>query len=166
MLITLKRFSYGEFETEGQLIIGNKIFATIEQPWTPNFNGAPGGKPFESCVPDGMYRLMPFVRPKSSAKVYLLLNEDLGVYRFPQDHVHGSGRDLCLIHVANWARQVQGCIAPGMSRLPMVDKKGDFNYPVQAVGSSGAAMRLIRDLLGERQHLLSIENDTGAKDGD
>ena len=57
MIITLKRFSYGEYETEGVLIIGDRLFATIEQPWTPNPNGAPGGKPFESCVPDGTYRL-------------------------------------------------------------------------------------------------------------
>lgn len=164
MIVTLKRYSYGEYETEGVLIIGDQIFATIEQPWTPNPNGAPGGKPFESCVPDGMYRLHPFVRPKSNAEVFIFTNPDNGVYKFPIDHAHGSGRDLCLIHAANWARQIQGCIAPGMVRSPMIDKKGDFDYPVQAVGSSGAAMKVIRDLLGDRQHILSIVNDTGARD--
>ena len=164
MLITLKRFSYGEFETEGQLIIGSHIFATIEQPWTPNFNGAPGGKPFESCVPDGMYRLASFVRPKNKRNTFILWNPKLGVHRWPQDHVHGSGRDLCLIHRANWARQVQGCIAPGKERRPMRDKKSESKYPAQAVIQSGLAMNKIVELLGDGQHLLSIENDTGAKD--
>ena len=60
MIIRLKRYSYGENETEGQLIVGSNVFATIEQPWTPNPNGAKGGKPFESCIPDGMYRIAPF----------------------------------------------------------------------------------------------------------
>ena len=112
-----------------------------------------------------MYRLQPFVRPKSKAEVYLLFNPDLGVHRFPQHHKHGSGRDLCEIHLANWARQVQGCIGPGMARLPIVDTKGAPGSPIQAVSSSGAAMRKIRELLGrEKQHVLSIENDTGARD--
>jgi hypothetical protein len=164
MLIRLKRFSYGEYETEGVLIIGDKLFATIEQPWTPNPNGAPGGKPFESCIPDGMYQLTPFVRPKSGAEVYIITNPHRGVYHFPDQHSFGSGRNLCLIHAANWARQIQGCVAPGLTRVPMVDKKGSSDWPVQAVGSSGAAMRRIRDLLGHGDHVLIIENDTGARD--
>lgn len=161
MIITLKRFSYGEYETEGVLIIGDRMFATIEQPWTPNPNGAPGGKPFESCIPDGVYSLEPFNRPKNGRDVYLIYNRDLGVCRFPHDHAFGAGRDLCLIHRANWARQIQGCVAPGLSRLPMIDSRGDFDHPVPAVSSSGAAMRVICDLLGDDEHVLSIENDCG-----
>lgn len=164
MIIKLKRFSYGEYETEGKLIIGDEIFATIEQPWTPNPNGAPGGKPFESCVPDGMYRLLPFVRPKNDREVFILSNPDNGVYQWPRDHEPGSGRDLCLIHRANWARQIQGCVAPGLKRQAMIDPNGESKYAVQAVNQSGDAMDRIVELLGERQHILSIENDTGAKD--
>ncbi len=113
-----------------------------------------------------MYQLLPFVRPKSNAEVFIFWNPDNGVYKFPLDHESMYGRDLCLIHSANWARQIQGCVAPGMIRSPMVDKKGDSDYPMQAVGSSGAAMKIIRSLLGDQQHLLSIENDTGTRDGD
>jgi hypothetical protein len=163
MIVTLKRYSYGEFETEGVLIVGNQVFATIEQPWTPNPNGFKGGKPFESCIPDGMYRLTAWESP-SKGPVYIIWNPDLGVYRFPQDHDAGSGRDLCLIHVANWARQIQGCIAPGIVRRPMFDKKGDFGHAVQAVSKSGDAMRLIRERLFDSQHLLNIVSDTGAQD--
>ena len=161
MIVKLKRFSYGEYETEGILIIGSNIFATIEQPWTPNPNGAPGGKPFESCVPDGMYTLERFDRP-SGAEVYRLFNPAIGVHRNESDHIAGIGRDLCLIHSANWATQVQGCIAPGIARTFM---KEDPNAPTApAVSSSRNAMKSIRELLGEDKHILSIENDTGAKD--
>ena len=165
MLVRLKRFSYGEHETEGVLIVGSHVFATIEQPWTPNPFGYKGGKPFESCIPDGMYKLAPFTRPNDD-EVYIISNPDNGVYKYPQDHDQGNGRDLCLIHQANWARQIQGCVAPGMKRYPMVDKKGEYDYPVQAVGSSGTAMSQLRKLLANGRHILSIENDTGAKDGD
>ncbi len=164
MIIRLKRFSYGEYETEGVLVIGDEIFATIEQPWTPNPNGAKGGKPFESCVPDGMYRLVPFVRPKNKRRVYIMFNPDNGVWRFPLEHDAGKGRDLCLFHRANWARQIQGCIAPGIRRQPMVDPKGESKYAVPAVNQSGNAMKRMLALLGDDQHILSIENDTGAKD--
>jgi len=164
MIIRLKRFSYGEYETEGVLIIDSEQFATIEQPWTPNPDGHKGGKPFESCVPDGMYRLMPFVRPKNNRKVFIFFNPDKGVWRFPLEHEPGNGRDLCLIHRANWARQIQGCIAPGKERRPMVDKKGKSKHAVQAVSQSGNAMKRILELLGDKEHILSIENDTGAKD--
>ena len=167
VIIKLQRYSYGEYETEGQLIIGSRVFATIEQPWTPNPNGFKGGKPFESCIPDGMYRLVRFTRPTkegSAAKAWMIFNPDLGVYRFPEDHDYFSGRDLCLIHQANWASQIQGCIAPGLERRPMIDPK--TGKMAQAVGASGTAMQDMRDLLGEGQHILSITNESafGASD--
>lgn len=162
MILKLKRYSYGEYETEGVLEVGNVLFATIEQPWTPNPNGAKGGKPFESCVPDGMYRLVPWTSP-SKGPVYMMFSTDLGVYRFPQDHEKYFGRDLCLIHIANWASQVQGCVAIGKRRGPMHDDR--TGKVEQAVVSSGSAMRKLRELLGgEGQHILSITNETGASD--
>lgn len=163
MIIRLRRYSYGEYETEGELIIGARVFATIEQPWTPNPDGFKGGKPFESCIPDGMYRLAPFIRPGNQAKTWMIFNPELGVYRFPQDHESGEGRDLCLIHKANWAHEVQGCIAPGLKRHPM--PRPTDGKVVQAVGSSKTAMEDMRDLLGDVQHVLLITSETGASDG-
>lgn len=167
MIIKLKRYSYSEFETEGQLIVGSKVFATIEQPWTPNPNGKPGGKPFESCIPDGMYRMAPFKRPDdgdadhAEEDVWIIFNDKLGVYRLPSDHMRGNGRDLCLIHKANWASNVQGCVAPGLKRNPMVDPNTD--KMAQAVSSSGSAMAMLCEILGvDSQHILSITNETGA----
>ena len=161
MIIRLKRYSYGEYETEGQLIIGSMVLATIEQPWTPNPNGAEGGKPFESCIPDGTYRLVPWMRPNGD-DVYMMINQTLGVYAYPDDHYAGRGRDLCLIHKANWAHEIAGCCAPGLSRLPMPHPQ--TREMKQAVTSSAAAMSRIRSALGDEQHVLIIESDTGARD--
>ena len=162
MIIKLKRYSYAEKETEGILVIGSLVLATIEQPWTPNPNGALGGKPFESCIPDGMYRLSPWTRPNGD-DVYMIFNPELGVYRFPEDHAAGHGRDLCLFHRANWAHQIQGCVGPGLKRYPMAHP--DTGVREQAVASSGIAMDRIRSALGDTQHVLLITSETGASDG-
>lgn len=162
MIIELRRFSYSETETEGILIIGSMVLATIEQPWTPNPNGAPGGKPFESCIPDGTYRLVPWTRPNGDP-VYMIINEDLGVFAYPDDHPAGHGRDLCLAHSANWVTQIEGCCAPGLARLPM--KNPETRRMEQAVTSSRVAMSRIRSALGNVEHVLIISSDTGASDG-
>jgi hypothetical protein len=163
MIIKLLRYSYAKTETEGRLIVGDKVFATIEQPWTENPNGAKGGKPFESCIPDGMYYLESFMRP-SGESAFIIFNPELGVFRFPKDHIKGHGRNLCLIHAANWVTDIQGCIAPGMARYPMVNPK--TRRIAQAVRSSGAAMESLRSRLGwgEPHHILSITSEIGASD--
>ena len=164
MLITLKRYSYAATETEGvmELPTGERL-ATIEPPWIPNPNGAKGGQPFESCIPDGMYTINPWARPDGSL-VWIIVNPALGVYRQPSDlPAPGEGRYLCLIHAGNWSTDVVGCVAPGIARLPMRNPK--LNKIAQAVTSSKAAMRLINEKVSRRgPHILSIESVTGARD--
>lgn len=161
MIVKLFRFSYSPTETEGILRVGSLELATIEQPWVPNPNGAPGGKPFQSCIPDGMYRLTYFQRPNGD-NAFLIWNPDLGVYRNEDDHEPGKGRHLCLIHKANWAHQVQGCVAPGMLREAMPRPVDGFN--AQAVRQSGTAMGKLYGQLKHEQHILSITSTKGAKD--
>ena len=162
MIIRLKRYSYGKFETEGRLHIGSSMFATIERPWVPNPNGAKGGAPHISCIPDGMYRVAPFERPNGDL-AYMIFNPDLGVHRMPQDHDKDRGRNLVLIHKGNWALDVEGCVAPGIYRKAMSDKRSRFEMD-QAVARSGEAMVRIIGLLGDKQHLLTISNECGASD--
>lgn len=163
MQVKLERYSYSTTETEGELFIrsGDQTFsfATIERPWIPNPNGARGGKPMVSCVPDGAYVLSPWTRPNGD-DVYILYSPDLGVYRTPDEHEPGKGRNLILIHAANWAADVIGCIAPGLRRMPM-ERGGVMR---QAVGLSRSAMRQIRELLGGQDHTLLITNEGGASD--
>ena len=73
----LQRFCYSDSETEGLLWLpdDDDPIHTLERPWRPD---APGGMPFESCVPDGTYRLLPHTRP-SGAEVLALRNADCHV---------------------------------------------------------------------------------------
>ncbi len=161
MLIKIERFSYSKDETEGVMILPNgRRFATIERPWVPNPNGAKGGQPNVSCIPDGMYRLLPH-ESRSKGSVFIIFNPLLGVFKFPQDHEPGEGRNVCYIHSANWAWQLEGCIAPGLTRMPL---KPTGQVVMPAVASSGAAMSILRSVIGGRPHLLSITNNTGASD--
>lgn len=163
MRISLERFSYARTEVEGVLSFENEgqtlMFPTIERPWVPNPNGVRGGEPWRSCVPDGVYTLSPWTRPNGD-KVWILYAPELGVYRTADEHAPGHGRHLILIHAANWAHQVNGCIAPGLLRSAM-PHKGVFK---QAVSHSQRAMSDLRMWLGDDHHVLEIRNDTGAKD--
>ena len=165
MIIRLRRFSYAPTETEGVLMLNDgTTFATIEQPWVPNPSGALGGLPFKSCVPDGMYRMTPHVS-KSKGNVFIFWNPENGVWKFPQDHLEtgDDGRDVCYMHSANWASQLEGCIAPGLARMCMTPRGTTTSMP--AVASSGATMeRLHKALGGSRQHILSIESALGARE--
>ena len=131
-------------ETQAFLSFGNEILATIERPWIPA--DTPGGKPNESCVPAGVYRLIPHTRPdpdptddKPPKEVYALVNESLGVYYLKEDRPNGVGRYLILIHIANWVHNVIGCIGPGLAFGP--SSKGPM------VKSSAAAMARIMDYI-------------------
>jgi len=129
--IVLERFNYSSTETEGILSVQGRSFYTLEKPWVP---GPLGGKPFESCIPDGEYRLTPHKRPNGRT-VLALVNPNLGVYRTKDDKGDRDGRYLILIHAANFTEEVMGCIAPGHSRIIYRNKR--------MVTSSRSAMRLI-----------------------
>ncbi len=79
---------FGVFKT-GELI---PQFKTVEKEWKANI-------PFKSCIPEGTYRLEP--------KYY-----NRGMYRAIQ-LLDVEGRTHILIHVANFANDLQGCIGVG-----------------------------------------------------
>ena len=123
-------------ETEGFLSFDNEILATIERPWIPA--DTPGGKPNESCIPDGEYDAVQHTRP-GGAKVIALVNPLLGVYQYETDRPDNVGRFLILCHIGNWVTDVIGCVAPGLS------KGGSATGPM--VKSSKAAMGRLMDFL-------------------
>lgn len=159
MKVELVRYSYAATETEGVLIVGEYRLATIERPWFPGPD--PGGAPFKSCVPDAEYQLVPFTRP-SGEEVYALINPELGVYLHQADRPHATGRYLILIHTGNWVTDVVGCIAPGLKRLPMVNRA--TSRIEQAVSHSGAAMKKLRAVLKRDQHVLVIRPRQGTRE--
>lgn len=122
-------------ETPGFLSFAGSLLATIERPW---IEGYPGGKPYESCVPAGTYDLRLHAR-SSGAVVVALVNEDLGVYYLEKDMPAEGGRFLILMHIANWVKNVVGCIGPGLWKT---DSAKD-----PMVKSSRLAMKRIMDYI-------------------
>jgi hypothetical protein len=152
--LTLTRFSYSGGETEGILTIENLILATIEKPWRNNI-------PFDSCVPEGEYTLEPFTRPNGD-EVYRFYNPELDVYQDEDDlaKLSENERYLCLIHSGNFERHVVGCIAPGLERGVLFDAKE--NKQSLAVTNSRNAMSSLKEILGNQEHTLIIEQVEGA----
>lgn len=145
MIITLERFAYLSDCTRGVLHVGNDSFQTVERPWVKNPAG-PGGLPFESCVPDGLYQLGHYTRP-SGKKAFIFSNPDLGVWEQDSDRSSQEwGRYLTLIHPGNTVADVVGCIAPGLTGTD------------RGVGSSRNAMLKLHELLTHiHSHELRIQ---------
>ncbi len=94
--LRLIRFSKTPYSTWGVFVNGltNKpICLSLEKPWKNN-------KPFESCIPLGIYKLVKYRKPRQ----FQLLNV--------------PNRTYILIHIANWIKQLKGCIAPGSEFSP------------------------------------------------
>lgn len=153
---TIARHLYGTDRTEGRILLPEHglILPTIERPWIPNPAGA-GGLPFKSCVPDGYYRLVPHNSP-DHPNTYALVNEALGVYHLGKPAGQAFGRVACLIHPANRAAEVVGCIAPGLTRGIL---KGE-----PAVLSSAAAMAKLRAILGRGENYVEIRPTAGTQE--
>lgn len=111
-------------ETLGKLAFGDSHADTIEQPSNHDLPG-------HSCIPLGTYQLVPHTSARlheddgvTPLRTWALVNPDLGVTHSPNDLVSPDciypHRSECLIHPANYASQLEGCIAPGASRAHML----------------------------------------------
>ncbi len=94
---------------------------TIERPWVPTADG-PWGTPNKSCIPVGTYQFVPRFNDVKKQH-WILSNSHLGIYENEAEVPRGTaspqlhlGRCYVLIHSANWAHQLEGCIAPGTNR--------------------------------------------------
>lgn len=136
-----------EYCTMGILEVdGLARLQTIERPWVPGPEGSVCGHQLTSCIAKGLYRL-DSRETEAKGKHWILSNAALGVYRYavPEGEY---GRALVLIHSANWAHELLGCIAPGLSRGYMENEWG--------VRSSRDAMIELRTRLAETP-ALSLE---------
>ena len=152
--LLIERYCYADTETEGRLYLPededddeHDYLYTLERPW---LEGPEGGLPFESCIPDGTYELIPHTRPKNRGDVYALRNPALGVYYTKQDRGQREGRYLILIHSANKVSQVVGCIAPGLVRT--------IAENLRQVRSSRLALERI---MAHKRTTLTINGDCG-----
>jgi hypothetical protein len=144
MNLILKRYILTETETQGVLTVGGSVFFTIEQPWKDNLKG-------HSCVPLGTYALIPHSSEKHP-NTWALDNPALKVYAEPAGNEPDDARTDCLIHPANWAFQLEGCIAPGMGKAdsdkgPMVTRSREAFGTIQkllGIGSTGHTLEIIQ----------------------
>lgn len=133
MNITLKRTQFLANCTMGQIsLTDGTVIYSLELPWKDNQKDI-------SCVPPGVYNLIPYTSPKHDSTWYLE-NESLGVGG------NGAERSFCEIHSANWASQLEGCIALGLQHSPMYNpQEGEI---VPAVEDSMLAINRIKNVLG------------------
>lgn len=147
MKLTLLRTYRGTDCTLGVLTMEGGSFQTIERPWVadPKYKG---GRKGVSCVPEGIYHLECH-NSEAHPRTWALVNPELGVSHWPQDAAEGD-RTAVLIHVANFASELRGCIAPGMSST--VDPARG-----RMVTKSRVAMEKIQELLNWSEHELEIK---------
>ncbi len=132
MTLLLNRFAYLPDATLGTLLIPNGCtLYTIERPWKEN-------KAFISCIPTGTYDL----EWDSTGRVR-------DVPRLRNTHP----RTQINIHVANYAHELHGCIAPGMD--------WDIDGKEAMVTNSRNAMELLLEYL-----LTTYDQTLDPTDGD
>lgn len=142
--MNLVRDTHTTEETLGKLAFGDAVADTIEQPDN-------GDQPGHSCIPWGRYQLVEHVSARlheddgvTPLRTWALVNPDLGVTHSPDDPLWNTDyphRSECLIHPANYASQLEGCIAPGASRGHMLGTTGWM------VTDSRATFKAIRSYL-------------------
>ena len=130
MNLWLERLEYRDDCTLGKLHIDGATFPTIERART-------GDHP---CITTGMYDLKPHVSPKHG-NVYSFIGGDVYEYSVPEGVI--GGRCLVLLHSANLASELLGCVAPGLA--------AGFIGNEHAVLNSKAAMAAISTLLGRTE---------------
>lgn len=144
MRLTLVRTYAGSDCTLGVLTVTDiegvhqLTLQTIERPWVPSAKYK-GGTKGVSCVPKGLYRLECH-NSEAHPRTWALVNPDLGVTHWPTEAAEGD-RTVVLIHAANYASELRGCIAPGMKTY--VDNvRGS-----RMVTNSRQAMKLLKEKL-------------------
>lgn len=98
MIVEIKRTLLTDTVTLGALTVYDQIITTyrcmtLELPWRNNAVG-------KSCIPEGTYDLLWTPSPRFGATYQVMGVPDRSAVR---------------IHVANYTRQLRGCIAPCMS---------------------------------------------------
>lgn len=117
---------------------GQQLCATVERPWCNN-------QPNISCIPEGDYQLQRYTSP-SKGDCLSLDAPELGVT------LHGpSLRTACLVHAANRAEELEGCIAPGTEfgvvngQWAVINSRKALTMLMAHVGTATHTLRILRD---------------------
>ena len=128
--VTVTRNSDDGYQTLGELTMRGFSAKTIELPWRDN-------KPNISCIPKGTYTVKWTFSPRFMKYTY----EIQGVPK----------RSGIRIHSANYARQLNGCIALG-NQFSDIDKDGKLD-----VINSRATIRAFEELLNKQDFTLIVK---------
>lgn len=102
----LQRIKHASHGTPGELILpGGQEFCTVEAPWQDN-------KPFVSCVPAGTYRVRRDNVGRFNYYVLLDVPERSDIELHPANFFINPNTNI---------QELEGCIAPGMRRIPGYD---------------------------------------------
>ena len=143
----------------GTMVVDGFPIVTIERPWIPcpdRIDHLNLGKPGYSCICPGEFLL---IRGKSGSESvrtgqeilrWYLVDESIGLYRHQAQCSESWQRWGVKFHPANWARQLHGCIAPGVNIQ-------QFSGEGYGVASSNNSQRIVdRYLEGEDEARLII----------
>jgi hypothetical protein len=155
MNFVLQRLDYLEDCTPGVIVLPELLLASLERPWIAHPDGHPGGKLRESCIPPGMFRVVPHSSEKFP-NTYALVNEKLGVYHQFRPVNQTWGRTAILFHAANRVTELLGCIAPGLRPGQIAGQ--------EAVLDSRAAMDKLRAILGREETYVEIRPPAGTQE--
>ena len=100
MQLQLTRFAHYPDRTIGLMELGGRHWYTVERPWLDN-------APNISCIPTGEYTMQKVTSPRFGPDTWEVMDV--------------PGRTHILIHSANWAKQLEGCIAPGRGLFANLD---------------------------------------------
>ena len=126
------------------------ILTTIERPWIPSIEHN-GGANFISCVPTGVYDLIPTTSDKYGF-CYFMYNPDLDVYVSEKEAKdNGGGRWSALFgHVANYPENVEGCVGFGL---------GFYDTATNAVAKSKDGKSKFNTIFEHIEHIrLTVKN--------
>jgi hypothetical protein len=124
MKLILTRLDNHKDGVFGEITLDGKVICkTVEKRWHNNQRQI-------SCIPQGTYHCTKRISQKYGHHWHL---QDV------------PDRDLILIHSANWAHELLGCIGVGKSIAIGADKKTGIN--AKMVTSSVATMQMLRAML-------------------
>lgn len=129
-IVTLIRTQQDAHQTMGHITLPSGLrLATIERPWK-------GNEAQVSCIPEGTYRAVFTHSKRFGRKLYEVMNV--------------PGRSGIRIHAANWAHELQGCIALGIA------------HGAGLVVQSRVAMQRFHDELAGKSFTLRIHGPESA----
>lgn len=144
MEYTLDVLHIGDNGVFGKLVLGNREFYTVEKQWRDN-------KSRISCIPEGTYTLERH-NSRKFGRTFALVNHELGVYHYPDPN---ATRAAILIHAANKASELQGCIAPGMGLVR--DDDGDPIYITESRKALEEVLAILRE--GDKITIQVVEGE-------